>query len=865
MYLKNLFVCLLCLMTVYIGQDACALSVTAKKQSAIQQGTTVRTKTTATGLYDQECYDAYFGCMDLFCIPDNSNGGSCTCSDDSIEYEKEFDEIQKIIDEANVINTVEVERVKAGGNADIIFTGERKYDENGNIISGTQLSKEEQKEQERASLLAMFETNFYEDEDVFESSVDSIADKTGKDLYNSADELCLAQVPDSCAGDIAFIKQLYSRQIASDCLGFKNSLAQKRASAELELANAEVAVRNALKESLEEANKYDLGQCMVEFKNCMRSEDACGENWENCVFTIASENMQNNEAVSTAGTKVQTINTYDITASTMEILETKRPICESVLNNCVAVRDMVWPNFLREAAPTIKVAESQAESKFRQSCLTSISECIQTACKDDIAGKGIATMDACLSRPDMARSFCKVEIDPCERMEPLIWGYVEDKLAAMRVDACTQEVKDCFTADTRCGPNFENCIGMDYDYIHDICPLDSLVVCKANNPNFSMDDLDSMLMGLYLNIDNAALEQCQNLVEQKMAEVCGSTTDCNRFAADDTIGTGSIRAQKDGNIYRVTGMISFGSIKMGDSTGSVKDEGDEGTQVLGPGEIGVQEYIAKVRENNSNVPNAESIISSIEEELNNIAGTINRTIDMIESDPKIQYCVSGRDLSQITGKENQKTTARFPNLLNQVKMQIASSALRQAQDNYNEKLNYEIAEATKNASVDLAQYMCQMLPYNNGSGIGGTSIVETPLTEPYAISYDVSSGVSNINLMQANGHSSSNVAGIAKMSASKETSEVAEVINAATGFVTGVGAVTGVLGASNRVSMELPSGTREMWSLFDRNTRTCHYCTSTVTKTCSSVSKKGFLGIGAKEELNCEESAPVESCQDIQM
>lgn len=834
MYLKNLFVCLLCLMTVYIGQDACALSVTAKKQSAIQQGTTVRTKTTATGLYDQECYDAYFGCMDLFCIPDNSNGGSCTCSDDSIEYEKEFDEIQKIIDEANVINTVEVERVKAGGNADIIFTGERKYDENGNIISGTQLSKEEQKEQERASLLAMFETNFYEDEDVFESSVDSIADKTGKDLYNSADELCLAQVPDSCAGDIAFIKQLYSRQIASDCLGFKNSLAQKRASAELELANAEAAVRNALKESLEEANKYDLGQCMVEFKNCMRSEDACGENWENCVFTIASENMQNNEAVSTAGTKVQTINTYDITASTMEILETKRPICERVLNNCVAVRDMVWPNFLREAAPTIKVAESQAESKFRQSCLTSISECIQTACKDDIAGKGIATMDACLSRPDMARSFCKVEIDPCERMEPLIWGYVEDKLAAMRVDACTQEVKDCFTADTRCGPNFENCIGMDYDYIHDICPLDSLVVCKANNPNFSMDDLDSMLMGLYLNIDNAALEQCQNLVEQKMAEVCGSTTDCNRFAADDTIGTGSIRAQKDGNIYRVTGMISFGSIKMGDSTGSVKDEGDEGTQVLGPGEIGVQEYIAKVRENNSNVPNAESIISSIEEELNNIAGTINRTIDMIESDPKIQYCVSGRDLSQITGKENQKTTARFPNLLNQVKMQIASSALRQAQDNYNEKLNYEIAEATKNASVDLAQYMCQMLPYNNAYGLGSSSTTETPLTKPYAISYDVSSGVDSSKLVEGGSHSSSLISGTSTYD-------------------------------KRKLHVELEGGSREMWSLFDRNTRTCHYCTSIVTKNCTAVKKTGFWGIGAKDELNCEESAPVESCQDIQM
>ena len=158
------------------------------------------------------------------------------------------------------------------------------------------------------------------------------------------------------------------------------------------------------------------------------SNFACGEDWENCVATIASENMQNNEATSTAGTTVDTVDTYDITASTMEILSAKRPICENVLDQCVAVRDQVWPNFLRESAPTIKVAESivesKVESKFRQSCLGDISDCIQTACRDDIAGKGVATMDACLARPDMARSFCKVEIDPCERMEPQIWDWM---------------------------------------------------------------------------------------------------------------------------------------------------------------------------------------------------------------------------------------------------------------------------------------------------------------------------------------------------------------------------------------------------------------------------------------------------------
>lgn len=856
MKIKVIIGSVVCLTALAVAVDSYGLTTSSgtKRQSAIQQGTTVRTKVEATGLYDQACYDAYFGCMDQFCITDNASGGACNCSDNIAEYDKELAAIQDILSEANRLRTEEIERVKAGADADIIFTGERRYDEDGNILAEGQLSEAEEKAQKRADLLALFNTSIYEDSSELESqsAVSNMADMSGTELYNAANELCLAQVPDSCAGDIVFLQQLYSRQITSDCLGYKNSLAQQRTNAENELAAAESEVRTALQESFDSANKYDLGQCMVEFKKCMQTDDACGEDWENCVMTIASENMQNNTATSTAGTTVETVDTYDITASTMEMLNAKRPICENVLDQCVAVRDQVWPNFLREAAPTIKVAESIVESKFRQSCLTNISECIQTACRDDIAGKGIATMDACLSRPEMARSFCKVEIDPCERMEPLIWGYVEDKLAAMRVDACTQEVKDCFTADTRCGPNFENCIGMDYDYIHDICPIDSLVVCKANNPNFSMEDLDDMLMGLYLNIDNAMMEQCQNIVDQKMAEVCGSTSDCNRFAADDTIGTGSLRSQKDGTTYRVTGMISFGSIKMGDSDGETIDDGEGGTIKLGPGEIGVSEYIAKIRESNAGVENAEGIISAIEEELNNIAGTINRTIDMIAEDPEIQYCVNGRDLSQITGEKNASTTGRFPNLLNQVKMQIAISALRQAQDNYNTKLNYEIAEATKNASTDLAQYMCQMLPTTGGAVLGGTD-VDTPLTKPYAISYDVGAGLDNSMLIQGAGRTASATGGTATLDTTAGASKASEIINSFTGL------------GSNRVKIELPSGTREMWSLFNRETRICHYCTSTVTKSCESISKKGFLGIGAKNELKCTESDPVEKCEDIAM
>ena len=48
-----------------------AFGAVAKKQSAIQNGTNVRARVAATGIYSAECYDAYYGCMDQFCMAGN--------------------------------------------------------------------------------------------------------------------------------------------------------------------------------------------------------------------------------------------------------------------------------------------------------------------------------------------------------------------------------------------------------------------------------------------------------------------------------------------------------------------------------------------------------------------------------------------------------------------------------------------------------------------------------------------------------------------------------------------------------------------------------------------------------------------------
>ena len=833
-----------------------AFGATAKKQSAIQNGTNVRGRVAATGIYSQECYDAYYGCMDEFCISDNVNGGSCLCSNDNAKYEQELAEINEMLAEAERVSSVEVEKIKLGSNVDIVFGGGRTYDDKGNVVYNQGNNSANTPKNKREDLMKLFEVNFNEDDEE-DDDEDNIMNKTGVALFNAADATCRVQVGTDCDKDMKFLKQTYQRQIESDCRGFANSIKQQRTAAQTAMNNAEKDVRTALKESFDSANKYNQGECMVQLKNCMMGDDACGGDWENCVSTIASENMQNkNLNDSVAGSKVKTTVRYNITPSVLERLEAKRPICERVLDQCMAVRDTVWTAFLREISPTLKLAENRVESNMRQSCLTNITQCLHKACADDIAGKGKATMDACLSRPDMARNFCKNQIEPCERMAgDDLWSYVTDKLLAMRVDACTTEVKECFMDDNRCGPDFMNCIGMDYDFIHEMCPLDKLVVCKANKKDFSMNDIDSMIMGLYLNIDNKALENCQKLVEDKMTEICGSTTDCNKFASDDAIGTGSLRSVKDKNIYRITGMISFGSLPVS-------------TDAETYGKIDVTDYMKNARTNaeNQDVPKKEEILTSIESELNNVANNVNRVIDMIEQDVQIGYCVHGRDLTQIApNADRTNTKARFPHLLDQIKMQIAIAALRQAQNNYQAKYNEYLTKATKDASIDIAQYMCQMLPVTGGAPVGAVNDEKVSLAPPYSISYEVGAGLNN-KLLAQGGRGSTMTTGTITGGNSNATkpNAIVSVTGAilSGGVSLGVDAMSGVGGKS---SYEIPGGTREMWATFNRDTRICRLCSSTVTRDCNHLYKRGFLGIGHKDETNCTESEPIEKCDDIEM
>ncbi|MDR0803565.1 MAG: hypothetical protein LBO08_00540 [Rickettsiales bacterium] len=775
---------------------------TVKTQSVVAAGISIKSRVGATNLYAQECHDQYFGCMNEFCLGAEDYEGACVCSDDYEKHNGEFEKITATLKQAENLETIEVEKIKLGANADIVMgDGTRQYDAKGNVIG---VDKKTTSRRSTRDILAGLKTSY--------SASDDIGDKQGGELFIAADDLCLNKMDESCDGDMKILKQLYSTQIRNDCNGMAAYVAGKKTDAELALADANSAVRDARNERLKNDNALDRGQCMIAFKKCMKGGDVCGPDWDRCTGSIAEENMQNKKRTgSVASNKVKHTAIFNITDSVQEMLDSKRYICEGELNKCMAVRDLVYDDFLREVAPELKLAERNSESKRRMSCLTSISDCIHTACKDDIEGKGVETMDSCLSRPEMARSFCKYEVESCERMEKDIWGYVKDKLAAMRVDRCTEEVRECFTDDGRCGKDFGNCIGLDYDEMHKMCPLDKLIVCKQGRADFSMNDIDSLLMGFYLNVDNSALEKCQKVVDDKMVEICGSTTECNKFAADDNLGSNSVVYRKNGDKHVLSGMISYGMIKVGNGFGVVKDDDKK----LAAGEIGVADYIRemKSRTARSSSTDLHAVQESIQSELNNVAGTINRTIELMSADPEVQFCISGRDMTHING--GGMTQGRFPHLMDQMKMVVAESALRQATNNYNKKFQEELAKATSESSIDLANAVCNRLPHSDTANTGINGIGGDTLVAPYSI------------ILELGGVSDKAIAGE----------------------------------AGQHVKSEFQQSTREMWSNFDRATRTCHVCTSTTV--CTEKKKNGLFGLFGSRTTECSE--PTEKCEDLHM
>ncbi len=647
-------------------------------QSVINRGTKV-SESTATS---NSCQDKYTACMDMGCMLDNDSGGRCQCSNRIKELNAEFNQIKKSEAQTQLITENSVEIIKLGE------LGQQLYDD----ITADQ-----------------------DEEDVDLSVTDS---EQGDRLRAKMHDICIEKIPE-CKSQLTLLKNIYAQKVKSDCNAYENALKIEKNKSSQRAAAAKTTVRKAALEQYQSSNKYDLGQCVNEFSQCMQTTAECGADFTGCVDTVAKESIY---AGVTNTVAIQGENSSVIIAkSTMDMLESKKIMCESVLSKCVSVRDNVWDSFLKISAPQIKLAESKAESNIRTSCLENISNCFVKACKDNIDGND--SYDMCLTRPETIKSMCKVELEPCLAATggsyevpqlSTLWPSVLSKLSAMRVDSCTAELKECMQSVDRCGPDYSQCVGLDTNIIMRMCPYDKLVGCQKVYGNEKVqgdeiyDNIAQIVQGIILNIDNDMLQTCELAVENSVSKTCGSVEDCAVQALGQKIGAQSLRYQVCE--YSTDSPDSTAGFKWFNCRSSVNDISDyelgrlqnaqseelgyvapfagvisgiikwESIQVTDDGKIDIDAYMTALEENkDSYIPEEEK--ARVMDELQHLQSGINSMISSVESDYFVQYCINGREVPGVTDQfKNNKV--RFPKLSNTIRVSLANAALLKAKENY---------------------------------------------------------------------------------------------------------------------------------------------------------------------------------------
>ena len=690
----------------------------AAKQNVIAGGTKV-TAATQNTLVDETCRQKFDGCMDAFCMLDNASGGRCLCSDRNKELNLVLAEIEKLDAQSYKMATEGVEKIEMGENAEAVMANAKAITKSLNEDSDKTKSK-----RNKLDLTSWNNVSVDSEASVFDvDSEGGIQDKEGDALFSASYDLCVAQIPE-CSANFQMLNSLYRQRVRSDCTAFENSLKQQKNASAQKLAAAEAAMREAALEQYKSANKYDLGQCAIQFKQCMQTTAGCGDDFTGCAGVAAAEEAVTKKSYTTKKSKQTTIqgtvSSITIAAATYDTLESKKPLCMDVTKNCVNVRDKVWDTFLREVAPELKTAELLAESNLRTSCIGNISNCFLKACKDNIdPNDPDGSYDMCLSRPETMESLCKVEIQPCVATEPRIMDYVRAKLASMRVDACTKEVKDCLQSKDRCGENYSQCVGLDTETIIRMCPEEKLTACYqeyGGKKSTVEDALNRMVDGIFVNLDDALFKECEKFAQNKVIEICGSLseTECQAFSDDEYLGADSLLMYKDGtdNIV-IDGLVDFGALKTIETV-------DDRNGILYT--VDASEYIEKLKDSGAPSATQERIKAAI----NGVKNKIDQRIALLNSDPKISMCINGRDVSQLS-KNSQKyakkqsgsnrTTARYPHLLDGYQKILLNAGISQASKNYSKKKEALVAEALESQSDDNKAAMCASLAITEGAAV----------------------------------------------------------------------------------------------------------------------------------------------------
>ena len=195
-------------------------------QKVVNMGTKVDSATENTTI-PKECQDAFFGCMDAFCMLDNVSGGRCQCNDRIVQLNQVLDDIMKLDNQTYLMSTEGVERIQMGEAEEQIMARTKS------MADTVTANKSDNKKKARTlDLSALTNNDIFGDTDfdnIFGGDEkDALSKKQGNALYKEVSGICNEKIPAQCKTHYSMLEMLYAQKIKSDCTAYENSLKQQK-------------------------------------------------------------------------------------------------------------------------------------------------------------------------------------------------------------------------------------------------------------------------------------------------------------------------------------------------------------------------------------------------------------------------------------------------------------------------------------------------------------------------------------------------------------------------------------------------------------------------------------------------------------
>ena len=353
-----------------------------------------------------KCKEVYQECMDEFCANKDTTLRRCACS----SRIHEFDDIKKQLSD--------VEEQMLEFNQRLLTVGMDKEDalaintatEGEEAFSKTDSSESEKLLQKITKTLNssgdskvtndLSSISLELDMDSVWDSVDSLANvattaKSGLDLYNAAQPVCVEMAHEVCsAEELEIAESSYRLSIQNDCNTVSKAYNTKYNKAMDKIHESGALLDMARLNAYQQRNSDDILTCKKKMLDQLSDTSVCGENLQRCLDitgqyidpstgnAFLSVNLLNITQLLTRPTNNTKWSKVSNNKDFVNFLNSKKAFIEAATEQCQDSADTIWNDFLEDALAQIKLAQNAKVEEIRRNCITLIAECKNKALTD---------------------------------------------------------------------------------------------------------------------------------------------------------------------------------------------------------------------------------------------------------------------------------------------------------------------------------------------------------------------------------------------------------------------------------------------------------------------------------------------------